>query len=234
MKKRFEKACGTALKGTFKVVNPIKKSIINTHCKVHIFIQAKALEILKNEGHIEEYKFFKEYIESINTGLVWADQDFKSYNHFYNPIIERGKFGHDDNALTLSKKYYERAKKYFAMGNYDRSMFYFGAACHLIQDLTIPHHAQGKLLDGHKQFETYIKVNHNKIKRFTATKGIVKLSRIEEYAYNNAQIAINLDIMYKSVTPVNTKFYLWGTKCLPLAQRSSAGCMLMFYKDLFN
>ena len=45
-------------------------------------------------------------------------------------------------------------------------MFYFGAACHIIQDLTVPQHAKGKLFDNHRQFELYVKENYTKINRF--------------------------------------------------------------------
>jgi phytoene dehydrogenase-like protein len=106
MRKRIENAYGNVLTSTFKVVNPIKKSIINTDCEVHIFIQSNALEILKNEGYYREYIFFKDYLTQINKGLVWADQDFKSYHHFYNIKEERGKFGYDENALTVINRYY--------------------------------------------------------------------------------------------------------------------------------
>ena len=77
MKKRLENVCSTALSGTLKVVNPIKKTIIKTDCEVHLFIQKNALDILKDNKYINEYNLFIEYSSQINRGLVWADQDFK-------------------------------------------------------------------------------------------------------------------------------------------------------------
>lgn len=232
MKKRIENAYGKALSGTFKVMNPIKKTIIKTTCEVHIFIHQNALDILKNEGYKREYNLFKEHSHQIMKGLVWADQDFKSYHHFYNPKDQKGKYGYEENALTVAKKYYEKAKKYYKMDNYDRGMFFFGAACHIIQDLTIPQHAKGNLLDNHRQFEVYVKSNYKKIKRFKSHEAPIILNSIHEYADHNSIFALNIDYMYRNIDDLNTKFYLTAVKSLHIAQRSTAGCMIMFFEDL--
>ncbi|MEG2246162.1 MAG: zinc dependent phospholipase C family protein [Peptostreptococcaceae bacterium] len=234
MRKRIENVYGKALSGTFKVVNPVKKSIINTDCEVHVFIQANALEILKNEGYIKEYEFFKLYLPQINKGLIWADQDFKSYHHFYNPNLKRGKFGYEENALTVAKKYYHKSIKFFKLDKFELGLFYFGVACHIIQDLTIPQHAKGKLLDNHRQFEVYIKNNYMSIPRLKAKEGAIKKDTVEEYVFFNSMNALNYDKMYKDITNLKNKFYMLGTKCLPLAQKTSAGFMLMFFDDIFN
>lgn len=232
MRKTLENAYAAALSGTFKMVNPIKKSVIKTDCEVHLFIQENALEILKNQGYNKEYELFKEFMPQINKGLVWADQDFKSYHHFYNPKEQRGKFGYDDNAMTVAKSYYNRALKYIAMHNYERGMFYFGAACHIIQDLTIPQHAKGKLLDNHRQFEVYVKSNYKKIKRFKSTGTPIIFDSVQEYVNHNSMSALNVDYMYANIDDTTTQFYLTAIKCITLAQRSSAGCMIMLYKNL--
>ena len=232
MKKKIENAYATALKSTFKVVNPIKKSIIKTTCEVHIFIQESAMDILKNSHHESEYKFFKEYLPQINQGLVWADQDFKSYHHFYNPKEGKGKYGYDDNAMTVAKSYYNKALTYFREDNYSRSMFFFGAACHIIQDLTIPQHAKGRLLDNHRQFEVYVKSNYMKVKRFKSNEKPLVLNSIQEYADYNSTNALNIDYMYRNVEDLNTKFYLTAVKSITLAQKTTAGCMIMFFEDL--
>ncbi|MGL5347815.1 MAG: zinc dependent phospholipase C family protein [Peptostreptococcaceae bacterium] len=232
MKKRLESACSTAIQGTFKVVNPIKKTLIKTDCEVHIFIQSSAMDILRDSGHEKEYKFFYEHLSEINKGLVWADQDFKSYHHFYNPNEKKGKYASDANALMVAKTYYNNALKYYATNNYEKSMFYFGAACHIIQDLTIPQHAKGKLFDNHRQFEVYVKSNYKKIKRFKSHEKPLLLNSIEEYADNNSINALNIDYMYRNINDLNTKFYLTAVKAITLAQKSTAGCMIMFYKNL--
>ena len=56
-------------------------------------------------------------------------------------------------------------------------MAYFGAACHIVQDITIPQHAKRQLLDNHKQFENYVKYNYIKIEE---EKWILKLREVHQ------------------------------------------------------
>ena len=84
MKDALENVYAAALSNTFRIVAPIKRNIVKTDCEVHLFIQEKALNILKVNGYENEYNFFKIYMPQINKGLVWADQDFKCYHPFYN------------------------------------------------------------------------------------------------------------------------------------------------------
>ncbi len=234
MKRKIEKAYARALTQTFKAINPIKKSIITTDCEVHLYIQKNSLNTLNEYGYEEEYEFFKKYLGSINRGLVWADQDFKSYHHFYNPTQKKGKYGYEENALTVAKKYYNKALKFFVLENYEKSMFYFGAAVHIIQDLTIPQHAKGKLFDNHRQFEVYVKSNYQKIKKFNSKEKPIILNNIESYADYNSVQALRFDETYSRIRDNKTRFYLTAIKSINLAQLSSAGCMIMFYKDLAN
>lgn len=233
MKDALENVYAAALTNTFRIVAPIKRSIIKTDCEVHLFIQENALNILKVNGYEEEYEFFNRYKAQINQGLVWADQDFKSYHHFYNPKLQKGKFGYDDNAMTVTVSYYNRALKYLSLGNYERSIFYLGAACHIVQDLTIPQHAKGKLLDNHRQFEIYVKANYKKMKRFKTEDKPILLNSIEEYVDNNSNLGLDLDYMYRDLTDLTTKFYLIAIKSITVSQRTTAGCLLMFYNDIF-
>lgn len=234
MRKKIENAYGYALKKTFKVVNPIKKTIINTDCMTHINIQKQSFNILKIYNYIKEYEFFKKYINEINEGLVWADQDFKSYNHFYNPIEKKGLYGYEDNACTICKKYYEKALECYKNKNYQEAFFYFGASCHLLQDTTIPQHAKLKLLDSHKPFEIFIKKNYHKIKRYKSHEKPIILDTIEKYIDNNSFYAIKVDNYYKNVEDLNSKFYFISIKTVTMAQRSTAGFMLMFYNEIIN
>ena len=233
MKKRLENVCSTALSGTLKVVNPIKKTIIKTDCEVHLFIQKNALDILKHSQYIDEYNLFIKYLPQINRGLVWADQDFKSYSHFYNPRESKGLYASEYNALDIAKFYYKQALIYYRNGKYEKSMFYFGASCHIIQDLTIPQHAKGKLLDNHRQFELYVKSNYKKIKRFKSYEEPLILNSVEEYANYNSLNALKIDYIHRNINDLNTKFYLIALNAIKLAQTSTAGYMIMFYNDLF-
>lgn len=232
MSRRIEKVCGRLISQTFRVINPIKKKIINTDCEVHLFIQSSALDVLREEGYDKQVQFYKNFEPYINKGLVWADQDFKSYFHFYNPRNKRGMYGHTTNAMTLANTYYKNAIYFISKNDYANGMAYFGAMCHIIQDVTIPQHAKIKLLDSHKQFETYVKLNYKKVKRFKTKEGPLIYNSVSDYINFNSRSALNFDYMYKDINESKTKFYLVAFNALNLAQRSTAGCMLMFYDDL--
>ena len=132
-----------------------------------------------------------------------ADQDFKCYHHFYNPKEEKGMYGYEDNALTIARGYYLKALKYFTLEDYDKSMFYFGATCHIIQDLTVPQHAKGKLFDNHRQFESYVKENYRRINRFKSREEPIILKSVADYANHNSLTALKIDYMYKNINDLN-------------------------------
>ena len=69
MGNRVEIVCGRLISQTFKVVNPIKKKIINTNCEVHLFIQKSALDVLKEEGYEKQVQFYKSFEEYVNKFL---------------------------------------------------------------------------------------------------------------------------------------------------------------------
>ena len=119
------------LKIVFGIANPIKKSIIKTQCKVHKSINIDALKILRNDKYLAEYNFFSSYILDMNEGTVWADQDFKSSNHLYNPYKKRGLYGRK-SAMDLAIEYYSKAINLWEKGQ-QKSLFYLGAALHIIK-----------------------------------------------------------------------------------------------------
>jgi phospholipase C len=228
----LERSYDTLLKAVFGISNPVKKSIIKTQCKVHKFINIHALNTLRNDKCEREYNFFLSYIEDINKGAVWADQDFKSTHHFYNPYRKKGLYGRK-SAMDLAKEYYSRALDLWKNGNFNKSLFYFGAVLHLIHDMSIPQHANIRLLDNHKQYETFVKRSYQYVQDFKADRGAYLLDTIEEFIKFNARIALKIHKRYKSISDDEER-YLLITKCnLPLSQRTSAGAMIMFYNDIF-
>lgn len=227
----FEKIYNYFLNSIFKIINPIKEGIIKTKCLVHIYLNNEALTILKNEKYYDEYKFFHKYLDDINDGAVWADQDFKSSNHFYNPYKRRGLLGRK-NALDLGLEYYNKSIKLWKDHNYYDSMFYLGAALHIIQDMTIPQHANIRLLDNHRQYETFVKRIYQYIGNITVEKGAYLLDSYENFIRFNARVALKIHKRFKVITDDELRF-LRITRCtLPLAKRTSAGALILFYNNV--
>ncbi|ODM24778.1 zinc dependent phospholipase C family protein [Acetivibrio mesophilus] len=228
---RLERTYGRAFKYFLFAINPFKKAVIKTECVVHKYINIQALEILKNDKYIDAHCLFSDYIDDLNQGVTWADQDLKSANHFYNPYRKKGLYG-NNNALTLAVSYYENALKYWYDAEPNLAMFYLGAAIHLVQDMTIPHHANIRLLDNHRQYENYIKRTYLNTPRYTVDRGGYYLSNIEEYITCNARNAIKIYSRLKDIKDVSKRFHVITKFTLPLAQKTTAGCYLTFYRDI--
>lgn len=219
------------LDGTLKVKGPIKRLISKPTCEVHVYIQNNSIETLKLYGYTEQHNLFNSHIKHINKGVVWADQDFKSYYHFYNPNCKRQA---SQNALVLAKKYYNKAIMYYKCNQIEKTMFYLGAICHLIQDATVPQHAKATLLDNHLQFEAYIRNNYKFTKEFESRNKPIELKSIDEYINYNALMAIEIDNEFENIKKLNTKFYMIGMNTLKLAQGTTTGFMILFYRYIKN
>lgn len=227
----IERSYSYLYKKVVKAVNPLKKKVIKTECIVHKFINDQAVEILRNDGHNAVYNIVSKYIEDINEGAVWADQDFKSSNHFYNPKIQRGLYG-NSNARTECITYYRRAIKEYFKGDIKNAMFYLGAACHLIQDLTIPQHANIELLNSHRSYENWVIKMYNKHRRFKVERGGIYLDSLEYYINLNTHKAIETYKMYSCLKNEAMKFYKITSISLVMAQKTTAGLMNNFFYDI--
>lgn len=229
---KIENAYYRFLKSAFWALNPLKKILIKTECQVHKHINQDALTILKNDKYFESYDFFCTFIEEINKGGVWADQDFKSSNHFYNPYTKKSGLYGRNNALELAVDYYSQAIRLWKKGDSGKSLFYLGAALHMIQDMTIPQHVNIRLLDDHRQFENFVKRTYENIEAFRADHGAYLLHSIEFYIKFNARIALKIYKRFRTVKNDESRYYRI-TKCtLPLAERTTAGAMVMFYNKI--
>ncbi|GAA0721821.1 zinc dependent phospholipase C family protein [Clostridium malenominatum] len=230
---KIEKTYGGALRGVFYAVNPLKKKFLKTYCTVHKFITLQSLEVLKNDGYKEEYEFFKGYIGYINEGTTWADQDFKSSNHFFHFSKGKGLYGFS-NALTECRKYYETSIGYINEGDIPKSMFYLGAACHLIQDVTVPQHVNNKLLKNHRKFELWIISKLLNDYAFMADSGVVRYKDLDSYIINNAFLANNTYLKNISNKNVEERYYAVASTILKAAQRTTAGFMIDYYEAIKN
>ena len=229
----FTTTYGHILSTVLGFANPVTKRIIKTESEVHRIINVQALKILKNDGYAEEYVFFSSYISDIGQGAVWADQDFKSSNHFYNPYKKKGLYGRK-SAMDLGVEYYNKSIKLWHEGKFNKALFYLGAALHIVQDMTIPQHVNIRLLDNHRQYETFVKRTFNHVRDFQVERGAYLLDSIEEYIRFNARIALKVHKRFKRITDDERRFHM-VTKCaLPLAKKTTAGAMVMFYNDIFS
>lgn len=227
----IEKSYSYLYKRVVKAVNPLKKKVIKTECIVHKFINNQAVEILQNDNHKSVYNIVSKYIGDINEGAVWADQDFKSSNHFYNPNLQRGLYG-NSNAKIECITYYRKAIKEYFKGNIKLAMFYLGAACHLIQDLTIPQHANIELLNSHRAYENWVIKMYNSHHKFKVERDGIYLDSLVYYINLNTHKAIETYQEYGHIKNEHMQFYKITSVTLIMAQKTTAGLMNNFFYDI--
>jgi phospholipase C len=227
----LEKSYSFLFKNVLKAVNPVKKRIMKAECKVHKFINTQSLIILRNDGYSDAYKFMSLYINDINAGVVWADQDLKSSNHFYNPHRNRGLYGNSDAKIECISYYTKALSEYFH-GNIENAMFYLGASCHLIQDLTVPQHANVHLLNSHRSYEKWVIRVHRHHDEFKIRREGIYHHSLEYYIDINSKKAINTYKEYCHEKNRDERFYKITSIVLTMAQRTTAGVMLKFFTDM--
>lgn len=231
MQRAIERNYGKAVRGVMATVNPIKKLLVKTYCTVHKYINIKAIEIIKHEGNDKIYRFFMKYLKELNEGVTWADQDFKSTNHFYHFSQEKGLYGFS-NALTECKKYYKMSINYAKAGDRSKALFYFGAACHLIQDTTVPQHVNNNLLKSHRAFEMWILkkvVSGYSFEEGTESK---RYGSIDKYIKANALMSNNIYMKFQNILDVEKRYRSITNVIIVEAERTTAGFMIDFYNKL--
>ena len=231
MKGIIENSYGRVFKGGLKAVNPIKKRIIKTECEVHRFINNQAVTVLKNDGYLSAYDLMSQYIDDINAGAVWADQDFKSSSHFYNPDSQKGLYG-SSNAHREIMSYYAMALNKYYQGDVNTAMFYLGASCHIIQDMTVPQHVNVKLLDSHRRYEQWIIKTYKEHDAFKIFENGIYFDTIPEFIEHNSRNSIEAYKKHKDEENRHVRFFNITSVILTLAQRSTAGAMQKFYCDI--
>lgn len=190
------------------------------------------MEILRNDGYEKQYKFFEKYIKILNKGVMWADSDFKSANHFYHHERGIGLYG-CSNALIECEIYYNKALKSIHCNDIPKAMFYLGAACHLIQDATVPAHA-GVNLISHRSFETWAIKHIQNGYTHPIKQGSINYNTVGEYIKENAKYSNRINSMYRNVRNKNERYDKILDKVLLKANQSTAGFLLMFYNDINN
>jgi len=234
MLSKFEKTYSEFLKYIRVAISPFKRLVTTVECNIHKYINIQALEIIKNDNYYDAYNFFSDYIVQLNNGVVWADQDLKSMGHFYNPFKGKGLYG-NKNALSLAIEYYHKALFNWRDSNIEMAMFYLGAAVHLVQDMAVPQHANIRLLDGHRQYENFIRKTYLLTPSFKVDSGgYYFMQHIEEAIICGARNAIKIYSRLKNIENETKRYYAITKFILPLAQRTTAGCFVMFYKDVSN
>ena len=138
------------------------------------------------------------------------------------------------SSKQLFRKYYGCALVHWDCGDKDKSIFYLGAAVHLVQDATIPQHGSVKLLKSHRKYEQWIQKVHDNFLHYSVLNNGIYLENPFDYIEKNAKEAIEAYTKYSLIKDPSEKFFRIANRAFPLAQKTTAGCLMNFYKKLMN
>jgi len=146
---------GQTLRSVTKILLATASSlqpILDSPGETHYRCLEKSYELLSLDGNEEISRLFSPYHRWLKKGLLWADQGWKNAGHFYcRPDHQESLW---PNAAAECQLYFNKAVDLYAC-NKAKSMFYLGAALHIVQDMCVPHHAVGAVFDGHREFEKW-------------------------------------------------------------------------------
>lgn len=219
-----------ATKVLLTAVSPLQKATPDPGI-AHSICNIKAVEILANDDKRAASRFVSRYLHYLNAGVNWADFDWKNASHFFNPLTGKGVWKWP-SALTECNLHFALAKQYAVEKNYQKSMFYLGAAVHLIQDMYVPHHARGEVFNGHKEYEDWVE---NYYESFLISKGGNYKQVINPICWlvGNARLSFGLYLAVKQDSDFLD--YEYATSILiPLSQKTTAGFLAAFYEQFIN
>ncbi|WP_407308882.1 zinc dependent phospholipase C family protein [Desulfosporosinus sp. SB140] len=184
------------------------------HCLEQAYIS------LENDGKASVSQMLRPYHPLLSKGLFWADRGWKNVNHFYSHADRRGRI-HWPGATAECQFYFNKALYYFPH-DIPKSMFFLGAALHLVQDMCVPHHSLGIIFDGHKEFETWATQHCDK---FKATKGqYLTFTHTIQWIEHNARISETLFPLVALSKGASESSYLKAAETLiPLTIATTAG-----------
>ena len=203
-------------------------SLVDSKGITHVFCNEQAVTILAADGFFQEADLFQKHLKTINRGTCWADRGWKCLAHYLDPDTQKG-LGPWPGADRETSSYCEQAKKLWKQGKPERALFYLGAALHLLQDLCVPHHANGVAFDGHQRLERWARENRFAFR--VKSDGLYGLAaEPEDWIRSNARAAKSF---YRPELISNQDYLAHAVdQLLARAQKTTAGFIHYFFHCL--
>lgn len=215
--KRVSMAAGVKI--LLATVSPLQP-LLDRPGLTHEFCNLQALTILAADSLQTEADFIAQYTGELNKGVYWADQGWKNIGHYWVPSSGKGLWEFN-SALMNFKYYYLSSLRLARHGNYAKSVFFLGAAAHLVQDMCVPHHARCKLFAGHQEYETWAQRHYRTYA--VSAHGIYPTDKnAEDLLCSNASTAADL-LSWVDQKDTPSYYHVATDLMLPMAQRSTAG-----------
>lgn len=195
----------------------------------HSFINRHALAILRADGRGRVAELLEPVAGELDRGSDWADTGWKNVSHMYNPRTGRGLWGWPA-ATEVCTDYFNQAVREWRQGAARRAAFWLGAACHLVQDLCVPHHASALVLEGHSAFEELGERVREKYPVYGEGDYDVAAAP-DGWVRANAEIA-NAYLAISTARAGTGRMERAIGELLPLAQRTTAGFIAFFFRTV--
>ncbi len=209
----------------------------------HQFLFDQIPIILANDGHAGVADFIDgRNLMRMKLGSIRADETlWDSREHYMDPQTHDGLIGFK-SAGQLGAERFNAAVSDWIAGSKDGAFFNIGWVVHLVQDLTVPHHAALTPLDYHSEYEQWVfdhrhdfPVDSGGIYDFDSYLPGHYESENDPFDWMdyNAHYAIQFfeDVNGENGQGGNDYGYA-AASLLPRAQRTSAGFLIMFLETV--
>ena len=223
---RMDNSSWTAAKILLSAASPIQ-NFFDHGGATHYFINRQAAEILHNDDMKGMASFIVINIDNINRGTSWADKGWKCFAHYYNPFNHAG-LNPWPGALDECSHYFNLACDNWTKKCIRKSMFFLGAASHIVQDLCVPYHSMCVPFNGHQKYEKWVKNNYFNYK--AGRGGTYTHKSIDEIIHYNAIVSSKY-YHYLNVEE-ETSYHIVTALLVPLAQKTTAGLFHLFLNTI--
>ncbi|MHA2209176.1 MAG: zinc dependent phospholipase C family protein [Candidatus Thorarchaeota archaeon] len=208
----------------------------------HDWMTFRAISILGSDGYSKISSEASSYFENMQEGSydadwgqgVIADLPVAAKGHYCDPTTGLGFNLIFQGAGSYAQGYFEKAVDFYKGGNKQEAYYNLGAAIHVLQDLTVPHHAHIWAWEqaGHTTYESYINRKETYIKgisgpgyydKATSASGWVRFNAGQSYSYHT--------YVNGGSTSGNNDYWHAARNLLPIAVKTTAGFLRFFYEE---
>ena len=134
---------------------------LNVGQTTHQFIMDRIPIILQNDGYTFLSDFLTPYLNQMKYGSMRADQTlWDSREHYMDPY-SHGGYLLFKSAGQLADERFDAAIGHWLSGDRGGAFYDLGWSVHLVQDLTVPHHAAVTAFNYHSEYEQWVYDNQN-------------------------------------------------------------------------
>ncbi len=208
----------------------------------HDWITFRAISILSSDGYSKISSEASSYFEKLQEGSydadwgegVIADLPVAAKGHYCDPTTGFGFNLLFQGAGSYAQGYFDKAVDLYKGGNREEAYYNLGAAIHVLQDLTVPHHAHIWAWEqaGHEDYERYINGKETYIKgingpgyydKATSASGWVRFNAGQSYSYHT--------YVNGAANSGNNNYWHAASNLLPIAVKTTAGFLRFFYEE---